>query len=173
VKLRPQGFVVQYEAPGWYWLLLLPAAMWAALAFTVLYVAVRHGWAGGRPPWGALGLGLLCAIVPVVICWRLARSLRLSTNGWVRVDDRGIAFRNWSGRVARLSWDEVRDMRWRLGSPTVPLSTIRIRGQRRSLDIPVLHFGGRMTPVVSEVAARAGLRCLHTSRLGLGARYAR
>ena len=163
--------VYRYPMPWWYWLLLLaPGPIWAVLLLMVLPSAFRYGW-GPPPPWLVFRFALWVAVLTAAPAWALVRRLAMQNNAWVRLDEEGVAVSDWRGRVARLGWGDVREMYWRLGKASAPASTIYIRGPDRTLHIPVMDLRGHTGPLVKEIAARAGLRCVHEGRFDLGARY--
>ena len=156
---------------GWYWLwsLVVAGGATASAAFVGLYGLVRVGWRGSPAEWSLLLTGFLLVMVSAAIVPGVARLLAMRANAAVHVDETGIAVTDWRRATVRLGWEEIREMRWRVGSRLSPGSTVWVRSTVQAAAIPV--FVERLDALVAEIAARADLKCVQESALQLGARY--
>lgn len=167
--------VYRYPMPWWYWLTLVPVGMWVVVvlcsAHSMLTVLAKYGVDLAPSPQMLFVFGLWSACMIAAPVWALVRRLAMQNNAWVRLDDAGITVSDWRRRTASLRWEDVRAMHWRFGKATAPGSTIHVQGADRTLHIVVEDLRGRMGPLVEEIAARAGLRCVYENRWDFGARY--
>jgi hypothetical protein len=165
--------IYRYPMPWWwYWALLTPAGICASVLFNMIRAVRNWGpaWAGSLNPeflWLVLGGPITMAAV----AWTLAQRRAMETNAWVRLDDDGITVSDWRRRRSHLDWEDVQQMYWRLGKASAPASTIHVRGEGRTLRIPVEDLRGRLGPLAEEIAARARLTLVYENRWDFGARY--
>ncbi len=164
--------VYRYPMPWWYWSLLIPAGFWAWVCFDLIWMMRKWGWAGGGsfPP-ALLQLVLAASLLMASQVWAVVRRRVMETNTWVRLDDDGITMSDWRRRISHLAWEDVQEMHWRFGKASAPGSTMHVRGEGRTLRIPVEDLRGRLGPLAEEIAARAGLKCVHEGWLDIGARF--
>ncbi len=154
--------VEQYRyTPGCDFTLVLPLEIF--LGGWLWRNLIVHAWAvaHGRPgipgadwiitPWGVA----LVLVFTLFVIHSAARSIGLARNGRVLLGDKGLAWRDWRGRIFNLDWDEIVEVALH---PLAPASRAQIT--TREGEKLTMWIGGLadIQSVLYEIRKRAKLR---------------